>query len=90
MAASISIRNLEMYEKFKLIDAVNKKSIIFEKYYEEIKSLEIVGDVRHKGMLMAVRIRFRGPSYRPVVGRSTIPRCRPITQGHFDRLQAPT
>ena len=56
LAASISIRNLEMYEKFKLIDAVNKKSIIFEKYYEEIKSLEIVGDVRHKGMLMGIEL----------------------------------
>lgn len=56
IAASVANENLRLYEKLNLIDKIQHNSKIFEKYYSEILSLNHVGDVRHKGMLMGIEI----------------------------------
>lgn len=56
IAASVANENLRLYEKLNLIDKIQNTSKIFEKYYSEILSLNHVGDVRHKGMLMGIEI----------------------------------
>lgn len=56
IAASVANENLRLYEKFNLIKKIKSTSKIFEKYYTEIFSLNHVGDVRHKGMLMGIEI----------------------------------
>ena len=56
IAATLANENLKLYEKFKLIEKIQKTSKIFEKYYSEILELKHVGDIRHKGMLMGIEL----------------------------------
>jgi len=56
LAAAVANENLNLYEKNKLINKIKKTSKIFEGYYNEISQIEIVGDVRHKGMLMGIEL----------------------------------
>ena len=56
IAAAVANENLQMYEKNNLIKKVQKTSKVFEKYYQEILDIDIVGDVRHKGMLMGIEL----------------------------------
>lgn len=55
-AAALSLKNLEMYEKFDLIKKIQKTSKIFESRIDEISKLELVGDIRHKGMVMGIEL----------------------------------
>jgi adenosylmethionine-8-amino-7-oxononanoate aminotransferase len=56
IAAAVSLENLKLYQKNNLIKKIQKTSKVFEKYYDEISKLEIVGDIRHKGMLMGIEL----------------------------------
>ncbi|HXW02837.1 MAG TPA: adenosylmethionine--8-amino-7-oxononanoate transaminase [Nitrosarchaeum sp.] len=56
LAASVAIENLKIYEKAKLIEHIKKTSKIFEKRACEFADLELVGDVRFKGMLMGIEL----------------------------------
>jgi adenosylmethionine-8-amino-7-oxononanoate aminotransferase len=56
IAAAVSNENIQMYEKYNLIKKIQKTSEIFTKYYQELLEIEIVGDVRHKGMLMGIEL----------------------------------
>ena len=50
IAAALANENLKMYQKYHLIKKIQKTSKIFEKFYHEISEIDIVGDIRHKGM----------------------------------------
>ena len=56
MAAAIANENLSMYKKNNLIKKIQKTSKVFERFYDEIFSIDIVGDIRHKGMLMGIEL----------------------------------
>jgi len=56
IAAEVANENLILYQKNNLINKIHKTSKIFERYYNEILKSDIVGDVRHKGMLMGIEI----------------------------------
>jgi len=56
IAASVSNQNILMYEKYDLIKKIQKTSKIFSQYYDAISSIDIVGDIRHKGMLMGIEL----------------------------------
>ena len=56
MAAAVADQNLKMYQKNKLIKKIQKTSKVFEKYYQDISKIGIVGDIRHKGMLMGIEL----------------------------------
>ena len=56
LAAAVANENLKMYQKYSLIKKIQKTSKIFERYYQEISELDIVGDIRHKGMLMGIEL----------------------------------
>lgn len=56
IAAAVSLENLKLYQKNNLIKKIQRKSKIFQKYYDEILQLESVGDVRHKGMLVGIEL----------------------------------
>jgi adenosylmethionine-8-amino-7-oxononanoate aminotransferase len=56
IAAAVAHENLKMYQKNNLIEKTQKTSKIFEKYYDEISEIDIVGDIRHKGMLMGIEL----------------------------------
>ena len=56
IASAVAYENLKMYKKNNLIKKIQKTSKIFEKYYNEILEIDIVGDIRHKGMLMGIEL----------------------------------
>jgi adenosylmethionine-8-amino-7-oxononanoate aminotransferase len=56
IAAAVSLENLKLYQNNNLIKKIQKSSKVFEKYYDEISKLEMVGDIRHKGMLMGIEL----------------------------------
>ena len=56
IAAAVSNENIQMYKKYNLIKKIQKTSKIFTEYYQELSEIEIVGDVRHKGMLMGIEL----------------------------------
>lgn len=56
IGCATAIANLELYKKEKLIENVRRKSKIIEKRLDEIEGYEIVGDVRHKGMLAGIEL----------------------------------
>ena len=56
IAAAVANENIYMYEKYNLIKKIQKTSKIFSKYYQEILDIDIVGDIRHKGMLMGIEL----------------------------------
>ena len=65
-AAALSLKNLEMYEKFDLIKKIQKTSKLFESRIDEISKLELVGDIRHKGMVMGIELVRDKKSNKPV------------------------
>ena len=56
IAASLAIKNLELYEKTRLIEKIQKTSCVFKNRINEFLDLELVGDVRHKGMLVGIEL----------------------------------
>jgi len=56
LACATALTNLELYDKNNLISKNKIKAKQFERRINEISNLSIVGDVRHKGMLMAIEL----------------------------------
>ena len=56
LAAAVANENLRLYQENKLIKKIQKTSKVFEKYHNEILEIDIVGDIRHKGMLMGIEL----------------------------------
>ncbi len=56
IASSLAIKNLELYEKTRLIEKIQKTSGVFKNRINEFFDLELVGDVRHKGMLVGIEL----------------------------------
>ena len=72
IAAAVANENLQMYEKHNLIKKVQKTSKVFEKYYQEILDIDIVGDVRHKGMLMGIELVSNKKKKTPIRTKKSI------------------
>jgi len=56
IAAAVALENLKMYKKYNLIKKIQNTSKIFEEYHQKISEIDVVGDIRHKGMLMGIEI----------------------------------
>jgi len=56
LSAAVANENLKLYQKNNLIRKIKKTSKVFEEYYDKIAGIEIVGDIRHRGMLMGIEL----------------------------------
>ncbi len=56
IAAAVANENLAMYKKNRLIKKIQKTSKVFGEFYDELSRIELVGDVRCKGMLMGIEL----------------------------------
>jgi adenosylmethionine-8-amino-7-oxononanoate aminotransferase len=56
LACATAIANLALYKKQDLISKIKKRSVQISKRANEISGLDIVGDVRHKGMLVGIEL----------------------------------
>jgi len=67
IACATANTNLQLYKKEQLIENVQRKSRIIEKRLDEIEKFEIVGDVRHKGMMVGIELVNDKKSKKPFV-----------------------
>jgi len=72
IAAAVANENLKMYKKNNLIKKIQKTSKIFEKFYQEISEIDIVGDIRHKGMLMGIELVISKKKKTPIHPKKSI------------------
>ncbi|MEW6043517.1 MAG: adenosylmethionine--8-amino-7-oxononanoate transaminase [Thermoproteota archaeon] len=56
LACAVANKNLDLYEKTKLISRVQKTSKMLAKRLNEFMGIDIVGDVRSKGMLAGIEL----------------------------------
>jgi len=56
LACATALANLSLYKKYNLISKIGMLSIQLKNRIEEISKLKLVGDVRHKGMLMGIEL----------------------------------
>ena len=56
IACAIALTNLSLYKKFNLISKIKKRTAQIKSYIDEISNLDLVGDIRHKGMLMGIEL----------------------------------
>ena len=72
IAAAVANENLKMYKKNNLIKKIQKTSKVFEKFYDEIAEINIVGDIRHKGMLMGIELVKNQQKKTPISPKKSI------------------
>jgi len=72
IAAAVANENLKMYKTKSLIKKIQKTSKVFEKFYQEISEIDIVGDIRHKGMLMGIEIVTNRKKKTPIHPKKSI------------------
>ena len=72
IAAAVAYENLKMYKKNNLIKKIQKTSKIFENFYDKISEIDIVGDIRHKGMLMGIELVKDKSKKTPISSKKSI------------------
>ncbi len=72
IAAAVANENIHMYKKYNLIKKIQKTSKVFEKFYDEILDIDIVGDIRHKGMLMGIELVSNKETKIPIKTKKSI------------------
>ena len=71
-AAALSLKNLELYEKHNLIEKIQKTSQIFKNRLDEIFNLDLVGEIRHQGMVMGIELVQNKNSRKPLSSNQSI------------------
>ena len=72
ISAALSLKNLELYKKYNLINKIQKTSKIFQDRINEIHNLDLVGDIRHKGMVMGIELVKNKKSKKPFTAEHSI------------------
>ncbi|MEW6589330.1 MAG: adenosylmethionine--8-amino-7-oxononanoate transaminase [Thermoproteota archaeon] len=70
LACAVANRNLDLYEKTRLIDRIQKTSRTLAKRLEEFNGIDIVGDIRSKGMLAGIEL-VKDAKKNPLVFRKS-------------------
>jgi len=71
-AAALSLKNLELYEIHNLIEKIQKTSQIFKNRLDEISNLDLVGEIRHQGMVMGIELVQNKNSRKPLSSNQSI------------------
>ena len=71
-AAALSLKNIELYEKYRLIEKIQKTSTVFENRVNDISNLDMVGEIRHKGMVMGIELVQNKNSNKPLSSKTSI------------------
>jgi adenosylmethionine-8-amino-7-oxononanoate aminotransferase len=72
ISAALSLKNLELYKKYNLINKIQKTSKIFQDRIDEIHNLDLVGSIRHKGMVMGIELVKNKKSKKPFAAVNSI------------------
>ena len=74
LAAAVANENIRLYKKNNLIRQVQKTSRVFAEYYSKLDSIGMVGDLRHKEMLMGIELVKDKKSKIPISAKKSINR----------------
>lgn len=72
LACATAITNLELYKKYSIISKIKKSSLYLKRRIDEISRLDLVGDVRHKGMIMGIELVSNKTKKSPVTPEKRI------------------
>ena len=72
LATAVANENLKLYEKYNLIKKINFTSQVFKKHEEDFLQLDLVGDVRTKGMLMGIELVTNKNLKKPIKTKTSI------------------
>ena len=72
IAAAVANENMAMYKKNNLIKKIQKTSKIFNEFYDELYGIDIVGDIRHQGMLMGIEMVIDKKKKTPIHPKKSI------------------
>ncbi|RNJ76355.1 MAG: aspartate aminotransferase family protein [Nitrosopumilus sp. H13] len=72
VAAAVANTNLRMYKERGLIKRIQKTSKVFGRFYDKLYQTGVVGDIRHKGMLMGIELVQDREKKTPVSPKSSV------------------
>jgi adenosylmethionine-8-amino-7-oxononanoate aminotransferase len=73
IACATALTNISLYKKYNLISKIKKRAIQIQSRIEEISNLDLVGDVRHKGLLMGIELVSNKKTKNPVSSQKRLP-----------------
>src|ERR1700687_4971152 len=73
IACATALTNISLYKKYNLISKIKKRAIQIQSRIEEISNLDLVGDVRHKGLLMGIELVSHKKTKNPVSPQKRLP-----------------
>jgi adenosylmethionine-8-amino-7-oxononanoate aminotransferase len=73
IACATALTNISLYKKYNLISKIKKRAIQIQSRIEEITNLDLVGDVRHKGLLMGIELVSNKKTKNPVSPQKRLP-----------------
>ena len=56
LACAAAIASLDLFEENRIIESLDEKTALIDKYFAEIAEMPYVGDVRHRGLMCAIEI----------------------------------
>jgi adenosylmethionine-8-amino-7-oxononanoate aminotransferase len=72
IATTVALENLKLYKKNNLIKKIQNTSKVFTEHYDTLQSLNMVGDIRHKGMLMGIELVQNKKTKTPIHSKNGI------------------
>ena len=73
IACATALANISLYKKYNLISKIKKHAIQIQSRIEEISNLDLVGDVRHKGLLMGIELVSNKKTKNPISPQKRLP-----------------
>ncbi|MDC8452529.1 MAG: adenosylmethionine--8-amino-7-oxononanoate transaminase [Candidatus Nitrosotalea sp.] len=73
LACATALTNISLYKKYNLISKIKKRASQMESYIKEISSMDLVGDVRHAGMLMGIEMVSNKKTKTPISPKKRFP-----------------
>ena len=73
IACATALTNISLYKKYNLISKIKKRAVQIQSRIEEISNLDLVGDVRHKGLLMGIELVSNKKTKNPVSYQKRLP-----------------
>lgn len=73
IACATALTNISLYKKYNLISKIKKRSKQIQLRIEEISNLDLVGDVRHSGLLMGIELVSNKKTKNPVSFQKRLP-----------------
>ncbi len=73
LACATALTNISLYKKYNLMAKIKKRAAQMESYIKEISRLDLVGDVRHAGMLMGIELVSSKKAKTPISPQKRVP-----------------